>query len=150
MSQRAVPTAIISMAQQASPKVSGHSEFDRAQPISESSETTIAWPFSSVGTAKLDSRTSSAGRGRSKTSEVPSSGLPRVRSWRWSGGTVMAGATSVEGPRLLPAERPLLPGVGQADQEEGDEDHHLDQRGQAEGVEGDTPGEQVHDFDVED
>src|SRR5215213_7958813 len=70
ISQRAVPTAIISMAQQASPKVSGHSELDLAQPISESSETTIAWPLRSVGTAKRDSSTSSAGRGRSKTSAV--------------------------------------------------------------------------------
>src|SRR3954468_15857510 len=57
MSQRAVPTAIISMAQQASPKVSGQSEFERAQPISESSETTMAWPFNSVGTGMLESRT---------------------------------------------------------------------------------------------
>jgi hypothetical protein len=65
-----VPTAIISMAQQASPKVSGQSELERAQPISESSETTIAWPFSSVGTLRRDSNTSSAGRGRSKTSAV--------------------------------------------------------------------------------
>src|SRR3712207_2104698 len=54
MSQRAVPTAIISIAQQARPKVSGQSELLRAQPSSESRDTTIAWPFSSFGTGRLD------------------------------------------------------------------------------------------------
>src|SRR5918999_4915024 len=49
MSKRAVPTAIISIAQQARPKVIGQSAERRAQLTSESSEVTMAWPWSSVG-----------------------------------------------------------------------------------------------------
>src|SRR5215213_3863159 len=47
-SQRAVPTAIISIAQQASPKVSGQSAELRAQATNESTDVTIAWPLRSV------------------------------------------------------------------------------------------------------
>src|SRR5215217_4691744 len=50
MSKRAVPTAIISIAQQARPKVIGQSDERRAQLVNESSDVAITWPRSSVGT----------------------------------------------------------------------------------------------------
>src|SRR5215208_970510 len=70
ISKRAVPTAIISMAQQANPKVIGHKEEVRAQAMSESNDVTMAWPLRSHGTSSRDSRIWSAGWGWAKSNVV--------------------------------------------------------------------------------
>src|SRR5205823_275182 len=51
--------------------------------------------------------------------------------------------------RLHPPQHPLAPGVEQAQRQDGDEDDHLDQPEDLQGLEPDGPGEDEHRLDVE-
>src|SRR5918998_2006533 len=110
-SYRPAPVAIISMAQQASPKVAGHSELLRDQ------LTTFSTLVRTMPLGIFSSR--------------PMACLPPSL-------------------RLVPLEPAATPDVGVGDEHGADEQGHLDQAEQAQGVEGDGPRDQEDHLDVED
>src|SRR5262245_53639959 len=52
-------------------------------------------------------------------------------------------------PMLLPLQGAAAPDVGQAEDDDGEEDPHLHEAGRAEGSEDNGPGDQEHRLDVE-
>src|SRR5215210_7974134 len=132
-SQRACAAEIISIAQQASPKVSGQRLDRRAQLSSES--TVVVMTFFSK---RFSSTVASGGR-RSP-----------VEGRRSGCGPVTFDLRLSTFDPLDPFQPALAPGVDVADEQDHDEGDHLQQPVEAELVERDGPGVEEDRLDVED
>src|SRR5215213_242016 len=145
--------AIISMAQQASPKVAGQSEDLRAQLTSESSRVVMMSGSASAMKFSKPIRTPcgepSGGAGGRRRDRWPGRALPRLFEFERPGLGLGLGACA-----RAPLEQTLLQDVDVADEEEDDERHHLDVDERAEVVrrealEDDRPRDHENQLDVE-
>src|SRR5205085_4867380 len=149
-SWRASVVAIISMAQQASPKVAGHKLDLRAQLTRESSRVVMMSGSASAMTLSKPIQTSSWLRGARRRRRL------RRAPLRLGLGERARFGLRFEPRPLAPLEQPLLDDVDVADQEQHDEEHHLDvdQRAQVsarggERAEDDGPRDEEDQLDVE-
>src|SRR5215813_8222514 len=77
------------------------------------------------------------------------SSAPIGRPVRGSRMPVAAGAITLMGCSSVPFERPLPPLIDKADREDRKEDHHRPEAEQTDLAEGDRPGKQERDLEVE-
>src|SRR5215216_5389728 len=134
-----MPAAIISIAQQASPKVTGQSDDLRAQLNASVSLASPTLPWTAACSSGIrphssGMRPSGAGNPRRRLTDMTEAFLGR-------GGVLAA---------LPPPQHALLQRVDQADDQDRDEDEHLDQREQTELAVGERPWVEEHRLDVED
>src|SRR5579883_262996 len=142
MSKRPAPTAMNSIAQHAVPSGNGHSELLRAQLNSVFSDVTKTFCLTSGGIGTSDSVWSGSAGARSTVCAMLAIPSP-ARS--------AAAAPRPPGARreLPPLEGPLPPGVGEAHQQDQDENHHLHQGEQPQPAVRHGPGEDEDGLDVE-
>src|SRR5215204_115323 len=143
--------AIISMAQQASPKVAGQSEDLRAQLTSESSRVVMmSGSASAMKFSKPMTETPYLSRTRGLSRRAARRALPRLLEVQCARLGLGLGACA-----RPPLEQPLFQDVDVADQQQHHEGHHLDVDEQPEPVardevaEDDRPREQKDQLDVE-
>src|SRR5690349_19947884 len=136
MSYREETVAIISMAQHASPNVIGHSadflaQFTRASRFDVMTFASNCRSSPLMSVAPGDGRAAMGDRNENKSALAPRASRPARRY-------------------SVPFQRSLLPGIPKADQENGDEHHHLDQSDEPQPPEIHGPGKEEDEFDVED
>src|SRR5205823_1216152 len=148
------PVAIISIAQHASPNVTGHIDCLRAQLTARSSWVTSTPRLTSCSTSALSPLPAWTPAIRSTGMGHLGGGGTELRgtipSRRSRGAQSMCSAPLRPPARGVPVQAPCLPDVHIGDEDEGDEHHHLDEAEQPEAAELHRPGEQEDRLDVED